>query len=91
MPRRGDAAGRSVSIPALQIPTPSRAQQTAITHRAQAALRDIEALAAANRSAAQRAELDRLPQHLLARAFEPRGAAPDQVDIKIDAELHPIR
>lgn len=75
-------------ISALQIPTPSRAHQATIAHRAQTALRDIDALAAANR--AQRAELDRLPQHLLARAFEPSGAAPDQIGISIDAELHPI-
>lgn len=73
---------------ALEIPAPSPAQQAAIAHRAQAALRDIDALAAANR--AQRAELDRLPQHLLARAFEPSGAAPDQIGISIDAKLHPI-
>lgn len=72
----------------LDIPAPSRVLQAAITHRAQTALRDIDALAAANR--AQRAELDRLPQHLLARAFEPSGAAPDQIGISIDAELHPI-
>lgn len=53
---------------ALEVPAPSRTQQAAIARRAQAALRDVEALAAA--SQARRAELERLPQRLLAQAFE---------------------
>lgn len=53
---------------ALEVPAPSRTQQAAIARRAQAALRDVEALAAANQ--AQRAELERLPQRLLAQSFE---------------------
>lgn len=52
---------------ALEVPAPGRTQQAAIARRAQAALRDVEALAAANQ--AQRAELERLPQRLLALAF----------------------
>lgn len=56
---------------ALEVPAPSRTQQAAIARRAQAALREVEALAAANQ--AQRAELGRLPQRMLAQAF---GAAP---------------
>jgi restriction endonuclease S subunit len=53
---------------ALDIPAPDRAQQAAIARRAQAALREVEALASANQS--QRAELDRLPQRLIAQAFD---------------------
>lgn len=53
---------------ALEVPAPSSAQQAAIARRARTALRDVEALAAANQ--AQRAELERLPQRLLAQAFE---------------------
>lgn len=53
---------------ALEVPTPSPTQQAAIARRAQAVLRDVEALAASNQ--AQRAELERLPQRLLAQAFE---------------------
>lgn len=52
----------------LVVPAPSRTQQAAIARHAQAALREVEALAAANQ--AQRAELERLPQRLLAQAFE---------------------
>ncbi|MBP6902107.1 MAG: restriction endonuclease subunit S [Burkholderiaceae bacterium] len=52
---------------ALEIPAPSREQQVAIARRAHDALREVEALAAAN--TAQREELDRLPQRLLAQAF----------------------
>lgn len=56
---------------ALEIPAPSRTQQAAIARRAQAVLREVEALAAANQ--AQRADLERLRQRLLALAFEPQG------------------
>jgi type I restriction enzyme S subunit len=52
---------------ALEIPAPSRDEQTAIARRAQAALREIETLAATNQ--AQRADIERLPQRLLAQAF----------------------
>jgi type I restriction enzyme S subunit len=52
---------------ALEVPAPRRDEQTAIARRAQAALREVEALAAANQ--AQRAELERLPQRLLGLAF----------------------
>lgn len=52
---------------ALEVPAPSRTQQAAIARRAWTALRHVEALAAANQ--AQRAELERLPQRLLAQAF----------------------
>lgn len=52
----------------LHVPAPSREEQAAIGRRAQAALREVEALAAGNR--AQRAELDRLPERVLAQAFE---------------------
>lgn len=53
---------------ALEVPAPSRDLQSVIASRAQAALHEIEIMAAANR--AQRAELERLPQRLLAQAFE---------------------
>lgn len=53
---------------ALEVPTPGRDEQTAIARRAQAALREIETLAAANQ--AQRVEIERLPQRLLAQAFD---------------------
>ncbi|MFO1320688.1 MAG: restriction endonuclease subunit S [Burkholderiales bacterium] len=56
---------------AMEVPAPSRTQQAAIARRAQAALRDVEDLAAANQ--AQRAELERLPQRLLAQAFGHQG------------------
>lgn len=52
----------------LLVHTPDRTQQAALARRAQAALREIDALAAAN--LAQRQELDRLPQRLLAQAFD---------------------
>jgi len=52
---------------ALEVPAPNRTQQAAIARRAQAGLRDIEVLAAANQ--AQRDELERLPQRLLGLAF----------------------
>jgi len=53
---------------ALEVPAPSRTQQPTIARRAQAALRDVEALVASNQ--AQRADLERLPQRVLAQAFE---------------------
>jgi restriction endonuclease S subunit len=52
---------------ALEVPAPNRTQQAAIARRAQAGLRDIEVLAAANQ--AQREELERLPQRLLGLVF----------------------
>lgn len=52
---------------ALEVPAPSREQQVAITRRARNALREVDALAAAN--SAQQEELDYLPQRLLAQAF----------------------
>lgn len=52
---------------ALEVPAPNRTKQAAIARRAQAGLRDIEVLAAANQ--AQRDELERLPQRLLGLAF----------------------
>lgn len=57
---------------ALEIPVPSRSVQVAIAQRAQAVLQEVEALASANQ--AQRADLDRLPQRLLAQAFAFQGA-----------------
>jgi type I restriction enzyme S subunit len=56
---------------ALEIPAPSRVEQAAIARRAQAALSEVQALADANQ--AQRAELERLPQRLLAQAFNAEG------------------
>ncbi|RYH00015.1 MAG: hypothetical protein EON58_01840 [Alphaproteobacteria bacterium] len=53
---------------ALEVPAPCREQQVTIARRAQDALREVDALAAANN--AQREELDRLPRRLLAQAFE---------------------
>jgi type I restriction enzyme S subunit len=53
---------------ALEVPAPSRTQQVAIARRAQDALREVAALAEQN--LAQRTELDRLPQRLLAQTFE---------------------
>jgi type I restriction enzyme S subunit len=52
---------------AFEVPAPNRTEQAAIARRAQAGLRDIEVLAAANQ--AQRDELERLPQRLLGLAF----------------------
>ncbi len=52
---------------ALEVPAPSREQQADVARRAQAALREVQALVDANQ--AQRAELERLPRHLLALAF----------------------
>jgi type I restriction enzyme S subunit len=59
-------------LDSLDIPAPARAQQASIARRAQAALQEVEALAAAN--LAQRADLERLPQRLLAQAFAFQGA-----------------
>jgi type I restriction enzyme S subunit len=56
-----------VQIKALEVPAPSREVQTVIACRAQNALRELQALWAANQ--AQRTELERLPQRLLALAF----------------------
>jgi type I restriction enzyme, S subunit len=56
-----------VQIKALEVPAPSREVQTVIACRAQNALRELQALSAANQ--AQRTELERLPQRLLALAF----------------------
>jgi type I restriction enzyme S subunit len=53
---------------ALEVPAPKRAEQAAVARCAQAALHEVYALTDAN--AAQRAELERLPQRLLAQAFE---------------------
>lgn len=58
-------------LDSLDIPAPARAEQAAIARRAQAALQQVEALAAAN--LAQRADLERLPQRLLAQAFAFQG------------------
>lgn len=52
---------------ALEVPAPNREQQVALARRARDALREVDALAAAN--TAQQEELDRLPQRLLAQAF----------------------
>lgn len=56
-----------IQIKALEVPSPSREMQQTIVRRAQEALREVDALAAANNS--QREELARLPQRLLAQAF----------------------
>lgn len=56
-----------VQIKALEVPAPSREVQTVLACRAQNALRELQALSAANQ--AQRTELERLPQRLLALAF----------------------
>lgn len=67
--RGGNQANLSGALlNALEVPAPSRTQQVAIARRAQGALREVAALA--ERNLAQRLELERLPQHLLAQAFE---------------------
>lgn len=55
-------------LKALEVPAPDREQQLAVVRRVKAALHEVDALAAANQT--QRDDLARLPQRLLAQAFE---------------------
>jgi len=57
-------------LKALEVPAPDREQQLALVRRVEAALQGVDALDAANQT--QRANLELLPQRILARAF---GAA----------------
>jgi type I restriction enzyme S subunit len=54
-------------LKALKIPAPDKPAQQAIVRRAKAALAEVDAMAAANKVTL--ADLDRLPQQLLALAF----------------------
>ena len=58
-------------LKALQVPAPGHMQQLEVVRRIKAALHEMDALAAAN--LAQRADLERLPQRLLAQAFDHPG------------------
>lgn len=58
-------------LKALEVPAPHHARQLEVVRRIKAALHEMDALAAAN--LAQRADLERLPQRLLAQAFDHPG------------------
>lgn len=55
-------------LKALEVPAPERVQQLEVVRRIQAALQDVDALAAAGKSTL--AEIELLPQRLLSQAFE---------------------
>lgn len=58
-------------LKALEIPAPDKSQQQQLIRRIKAALAELDAMDAANR--ATLAELELLPQRLLALAFDPQG------------------
>lgn len=59
---------------ALKIPAPGLDEQRRVVQSLQAQLAEVNIIAQA--ATAQRAEIERLPQRLLAQAFRPQGESP---------------
>lgn len=56
---------------ALTVPAPSKAEQQALVLRIQAAMAEVDAIEASAKAAL--ADIERLPSHVLAQAFNPQG------------------
>lgn len=58
-------------LKALDVPAPGKAEQQHLVARIQAAMTEIDALEAASKAALE--DINRLPNHILAQAFDPRA------------------